>query len=140
MNTHLNEHTFVQFAILQQPRKSKKAPSKPQPTEQQLNQARQAAALALRNATMGKNDDEDEDDEEENDRRRHGRRGGNRPITFHICIHVLQFYSFVFLFLGNRHKNAAHKRNGHHHHNHRAQTKIAGTNNDAEQASGSTKR
>ncbi|XP_031625431.1 E3 ubiquitin-protein ligase RNF25 [Contarinia nasturtii] len=100
----------------EQPRKSKKT-SKPQPTEQQMNQARQAAALALRNATMVKNDDEDDDDDEENDRRRHGygRRGGNR------------------------HKNAAHKRNGHHH-NHRAQTKIAGTNNDAEQASGSTKR
>lgn len=86
----------------------------PQPTEMQLNQARQAAALALRNATMVKDDDEDENDEDENDRRRHyGRRGGNR------------------------HKNATHKRNGHHQ---RALAKVSGPNNDTEQASGSSKR
>lgn len=109
--------TQIHF-VLQQPRKSKKSSNKPKPTEQELNQARQAAALALRNATMVKNDEDEEDDDEENDRRRHhGRRGGNR------------------------HKNAPHKRNGHHH-NHRAQAaKISGNaNNDADQASGSTKR
>lgn len=109
----------------QQSRKAnKKSSKKPQPTEQQLNQARQAAALALRNATMVKNEDEDdEDDDDDGDRRRHGRRGGSR------------------------HKNAAHKRNGHdnHHHNRNQRiqqaTKIAaGTNNDTEQASGSNKR
>lgn len=109
---------FNLIFLLQQPRKSKKSSNKPQPTEQQLNQARQAAALALRNATMVKNDDEEEEDDEENDRRRHhGRRGGNR------------------------HKNAPHKRNGHHHNHRGAQTaKISGVqpNNDAEQASGST--
>lgn len=52
----------------------------------QANQARQAAALKLRNATMAENggggggDDEDEDDDDDDDdkRRRHGRRGGNR--------------------------------------------------------------
>lgn len=80
----------------------------------QLNQARQAAALALRNATMVRNEEDEDDDDEENDRRRHhGRRGGNR------------------------HKNAAHKRIGHHN---RTQTKINSANNDTEQASGSTKR
>lgn len=65
---------------------------------------------------MVKNEDEDEDDDEENDRRRHhGRRGGNR------------------------HKNAPHKRNGHHQ---RVQAaKISGAaNNETDQASGSTKR
>lgn len=62
---------------------------------------------------MIKKDDDDEVDEDDNDRRRHGRRGGNR------------------------HKNAPHKRNGHHQ---RAQAKLSVANNDTEQASGSTKR
>lgn len=110
-------HSYF-FNVMQQARKSsKRSAAKPRPTEMQLNQARQAAALALRNATMVKNEDEDEDDEDDNDRRRHhGRRGGNR--------------------FKNSEK---HRRNGHHH-NQKAAAKIGGENNDSEQASGSNKR
>lgn len=80
----------------------------------QLNQARQAAALALRNASMGNNEDADDDDEENDRRRHHGRRGGNR------------------------HKYSAHKRNSYH--NQKATSKISSANNDIDEASGSNKR
>lgn len=70
---------FYYFPLLkQQTRKSNKQ-NQPKPqSEIQANQARQAAALALRNATMIKHEGDDDDDEEDNSRRRHGRRGGNR--------------------------------------------------------------